>query len=210
MAIPTLISYENSDWGVVVFPFNKKEWVLPYCLSSREVFTLDPVWLVRFKCLILTPATPLVTVIRIVYELAKATFSALRAVYYSLDNQPSSQGCFSYLKTGVYESGRTLLYGVSLTAFAAMGIFDPYRGRQKYGWLERELNRQPDGPHRGKFYLAFCFQRIAILPVDFPNNSDFAINKIKKRIAPLDAIVTAIRAGSLSELKDASKLVFPL
>lgn len=206
--IPTLVSFENSDWGYVVVPFNKKEWVLPYCLSTREVFNLDPVALIRFKCVLLTAATPLVTLVRIIYEVAKAAFLALAAIYYYLDNQPSSRSIVACLITGLTESGRTSWYGIRLTGYSFMGIFDPYRGRQRYGKLERELNRHSDGPHSDKFYLAFCFQRIAHVPEDYSEYSEFFISKLHKHIAPIDGVIQAI-ANAFSEFCTALHVMDP-
>ncbi|MBA3722578.1 MAG: hypothetical protein H0W88_09280 [Parachlamydiaceae bacterium] len=184
----TLRSHEHSQWGELFIKYNDKEYTFPCYLPSGEIFNLDPSSLVRLKCVVLTVITPIMSIVRSIYWLSKAIFMCLSEVYRYLDNAEPSNGPQESIIDVASDSIRALFYGVALTGCSLSGILAPFWARLNYGHLEGTLNRHSDGPHRNKFYLAFCFQRVAILPKNFKENSAQVIEKLDKYIKLIDII----------------------
>lgn len=197
----------NSSWGEFVLPHNEKEYKFPCHIPSREIFNLDPDSVIRGKCLALILLTPVVSVARSVYWLAQSIFMALAGVYRYLDGQGASQEDQDAIYETAQDSVRALGYGVLLTGCAFIGVGAPYWGRLHYGWLERSLNRHVDGPHRDKYYLAYCFQRLSMLPEDYPENCDQVTEKLTKYLDLIHSIRAAIFSGSFDQLERELRLL---
>ncbi len=197
----------NSTWGAVIVEYKENKHHFPYHAPTREIFNLDPAPVIRCKCLALILMTPLITIARSVYWLSLSIFMALSEVYHYLDGQDISNEAQQAIIDTAKDSVRAIWYGALLTGCALLGTLAPYWGRQHYGWLERDLNRHGDGPHRDKFYLAFCFQRLCILPEENPENSDLLKNKLTKYLTHIDAIREALFSGSFRKLATEFRLM---
>lgn len=190
--------FENSNWGEVEVLFQEEKVQFPYHIPTGEVFNHDPELLIRFKCIVLTGLTLLVTVMRSIYWLAQSIFLIITETFRFLDNQdPISENREAIISLAV-DSLRAWKYGALMIGCALKGIFFPYAARQAYGQLERELNKHADGPHRDKFYLAFCFQRLTILKKDGKN--DEVISQLTKYLARVKRIQEALWSCSLQKL----------
>lgn len=198
MTITRLESCQNSEWGKVVILYREKECKFPVYFPTHEIFNDDPSLLVSYKCTALVFATPFISILRSVYLVATSIFKLISNIYNFLDGQSLSKDTWLGIKGNVSESIRALWYGVLLTRCALIGILSPYWGRQRYGYLERELNRHLDGPHHNKFYLAICFQRLAILS-DNPHDTQIA-EKLSKYLTRLDTIRNAFWTCSFQQL----------
>lgn len=180
----------SADWGTVFIQHDDEEVAFPYHIPTREIFNHDPELLVRIKCIGLTCLTPLASLIRSVYWLSQSIFLILTEVYHYLDGQAISDDAQGIIEESAYDTVRALGYGALMTGSAFMGIFDPNQGRYYYGRLERELNRHWDGPHRDKFYLAICFQRIFVIPED-----DEELTEVEDRLTKYLDRIDEIRAA---------------
>jgi hypothetical protein len=174
-----VVKHENPEWGEEILVHKNKEYSFPYHIPSHEVFNNDPKMLIRAKCAGLVIATPVITVVRSAYSLALAIFKVLAETYHYLDSGSFSS---SAIYEPAFESIRALGYGVLLTRWAVQGMMTPYNARRHYSQLERELNRHADGPHRDKFYLAFCFQRRALMPQESDLDYDQKMQEIAQRL----------------------------
>jgi hypothetical protein len=188
-----------SDWGNIFLEYHEKEYRFPYHIPSGEVFNYDPTLLIRFKCVGLVAMTPLVSLIRSVYWFAVSIFMVLSEVYRYLDGQSPSEEAQEAIYANAYDSLRALGYGTLMTGSALMGIFAPYQGRLHYGLFERELNHHSDGPHRDKFYMAICFQRLTNLSSE-DEDEDQVEDKLTRYLDRIDSIRTAVWACSLQQL----------
>lgn len=182
--------HENANWGAVVVPYKSKTYKFPCHIPTREIYNFDPDPLIRFKCTALTVATPVLSVMRSVYWLAKAAFMVIAEAFRYLDEQTTSEEAWDAIAKTAYDSVRALGYSTMMTGYAFCGIFAPYWGRQHYGHLEKALNRHTDGTHRDKFYLAKCFQPLYILPKNL--NCDPAKDKLYKYLDNVYAMKAAI------------------
>lgn len=190
----------NSSWGEAAILYEENEISFPLHISSGEIYNNDPPSLIRLKNLGLVFITPLITLIRSVYWLAKSIFLALSEVYRYLDDEESSEEACNAMKEAAYDSVRSWMYGGLMTGCAFAGIFAPYWGRRCYGQLERDLNRHTDGPHRDKLYTAICFQPLCILRSDDPLNDEDAAHKLNKYLARVDTILESFRTYSWTSL----------
>jgi hypothetical protein len=189
----------HSLWSNISVEYQKKEYQFPCYTPTGEVFNHDPSMLIRIKCLALTCLTPLVSVARSIYWFANAIFMVLKEIFYYLDGQDQTDDTRIAMGDYAYESLRVLGYGTLMTGSALMGVVAPYQSRLHYGWLERELNYHSDGPHRDKFYLAICFQRLYVLSEDEEETGETA-EKLTKYLARVDAIRAAFWSCSLDQL----------
>jgi hypothetical protein len=170
---------DNSNWGHVSIIHKGEKEKFSFNIETNEIFNTDPVNVIRFKCAALTIATPLISVARVVYYLAKSIFVALQNFYYYLDGKnPVDQDTPSFFNT-LLEIPRVLQLGAELTITAIQGILDPLEKRRMYGILERALNRHTDAPHRDGFYLAICCQPLAKLPAE---GSDEELHKVEAKL----------------------------
>ncbi len=189
----------NAEWGSLFLQYSEKEYEFPYHIPSGEVFNHDPAFLIRFKCFALVCLTPLISAIRSVYCLALSVFLIISEVYRYLDGQSLSQEAQIAVYENAFDSARALGYGALMTGCGFMGIFTPYEARRDYSAFERNLNRHGDGPHRDKFYLAICFQRLSVIPED-----DLDVNQVENKLtnylARIDAIRAALCACSIHQL----------
>src|SRR5262249_52339014 len=133
---------------------------------------------------------PLVSVMRSVYWLAISIFMVLSEAFLYLDAQSSSEEAPLAIYEKAYDSIRALGYGALMTKCALMGIFSPYQKRFEYGGLERALNRHSDGPHRDKFYLAFCFQRLSVL-----SEEEESLTRVEEKLNKYLTRIHSIRAA---------------
>lgn len=177
----------NSDWGNVFLQHGEKEHRFPYHIPTGEIFNHDPDSLIRFKCAVLTVMTPLVSVMRSVYWLALSIFLVLTEFYRYLDGQSLSPDDQEAIYETAYDSLRALGYGALMTGTALTGIIAPHQARWRYGGYERALNRHEDGPHRDKFYVAICFQRLYTMAEDV-QDMDEVDEKLTKYLDKIDAI----------------------
>lgn len=199
MASVGLDNNSNSLWSNFFVEYQEKEYHFPCYTPTGEIFNHDPAMLIRMKCLALTGLTPLVSVARSVYWFANAIFMALKEVFSYLDGQDQTEETRIAMGEYAYESLRALGYGALMTGWALVGVVDPDQARLQYGWLERELNHHSDGPHRDKFYAAFCFQRICILSGD-EEESGKAAEKLIRYLARIDEIRTLLWSCSIQQL----------
>lgn len=189
----------NFVWANFSVEYKEQEYQFPYYVPTGEIFNHDPSKLIRMKCLALTCLTPLVSVVRSIYWFTHAIFMVLTEVFRYLDGQDQTEDTRIAMSEYVYDSARALGYGTLMTGCALMGVFAPYQGRLHYGWLERELNHHSDGPHRDKFYLAICFQRICVLSEDEEETNE-TTEKMTKYLARIDAIRQAFWSCSIPQL----------
>lgn len=194
-------STENNPWGTFVLSLKGEKYHFPCYLPTREVFNFDPDLLIRLKCAALVVLTPLVSLLRSIYWFAKSIFLAFAEIFHYLDGQDLD---WSSAKESAEDSVRAITYGSTMCINALEGIVFPYDGRMKYGHTERELNRHTDGPHRDKLYLAFCFQRIAMMPEKYLEQIDQVEAQLKRymnRVFELsDAIYTCSFGKIIKEL----------
>lgn len=186
MFVLNIESTQGSDWGKVCYQKSEeaKKKVFPYHIPSGEIYNTDDSSIIRFKCVLLTIATPIVSVIRAVYWLAKAAFLTLDAAFRFLDGQDGNMERIYKILESAADSVRALVYGALMIGCAVGGIAAPMMFRRYYGALERTLNRQPNGPHKDKWYMAFCFQRLYVLkdPSKIGENSILA-NKLYRNLS---------------------------
>ncbi|MGA8164690.1 MAG: hypothetical protein WB791_06655 [Waddliaceae bacterium] len=155
----------TAGWEIITLSSHSEEkYRFPYSKHYGEVYNFDPDLLIRCKCVALTLLTPPVSAARTVCRIAKAAFLLLTAAYHYLDDQKIPALEKQAIRIAALDSGRALYYGVQMTGCAIWGIFSPYDARHEYAKLERTLNRHQDGPHRDKYYLAICFQPLAVVP----------------------------------------------
>lgn len=195
----TVVCDGISNWGMVNLEYHNKDYEFPYYAPSGEVFNHDPSYLIRFKCLCLTAGTPVVCVARSIYWLSNSLFLLLSEAFYYLDGQEISEEDHLAMHQYAYDSLRALGYGILMTGSAIEGMIFPYDARLRYGELERSLNRHTDGPHRDKFYLAICFQRLIVLSDDHENIEEVG-EKLTKYLARIDALRAALFSFSLQQL----------
>lgn len=191
MPIARIENNGNSVWGSLVFLHHKKELRFPHHIPSDEIFNYDPDPLIRFKCVVVTALTPAATIVRSIYGLAKAIFITLEEVYCYLDGQNPSPEFWEDIKDTLSDSTRAWYYGTLLTGCASSGVFFPFWARYHYGKLERELNRHSDGPHRDKFYLAPCFQRLCVLKQGDLQNHEQVSRRLARYLDLIDGLRTA-------------------
>lgn len=187
----------NTEWGKISLQYHGNEYQFPYHISSEQIFNYDPDPLIRVKCIALIGVTPLISIVRSVYWLSLSFFTALSEMYRYLDGQSPSQHAQSMIGERAWDSIRALSYGALMMKSALIGVFAPYQGRLQYGEYERELNRHLDGPHRNKFYLAICFQRLYVIPED---DTDEMESKLTQYLARIDAIRGALWGCSLQQM----------
>jgi len=199
-------THTNPQWNQIEIPYEGSTFVFPYHIPTGEVYNFDPPSLVRFKCVIVTGATPVISIARSVYWLAKSILLSISEAFRYLDGQNVSQEDRNAIIVAASDSLRSIKYGFLLTCSSFKGIFDPLNGRQEYGRLERELNRHTDGPHRDKFYLAFCFQRCCTKPKEDSKTIEM-IQKLTKYIATVFEIRTAICTCDYKKLMKEFKLI---
>lgn len=192
----------NSEWGEVLFSYKQQEYEFAYHIPTREIFNTDSKKLIRMKCMALTVGTPLIAMMRSVYSLAVSVFRIFAEAYRYLDGGSFSS---SAIYEAAFDSLRSVGYGVLLTRWAMQGVFTPYLARQQYGKLERELNRHADAPHHSKFYLAFCFQRRAMMPLDRLDDQNVE-EKLARYIDFIDRVEAAFVAWSLPQLINSFKM----
>ncbi len=196
----------ESSWGNVTFTYENKEKIFPCYFPTGEIFNQDSKDFIRFKCVLLVGATPVMTVARTCYWFAKSIFLLLAESFYFLDgsnvNRPKNQ-----LSEAVQDIFRSVGYGVLLTGGALIGIAAPYTGRRYYGLFERTLNRHEDGPHRNKLYIAFCLQRVALI-----EDENKAYEKLNKHLEFMNKVwetfynvVDAIGEGNFSKIQIETK-----
>jgi hypothetical protein len=193
-----LESTPNSVWGHVVVSNHPSEFRFPYSLATGEVFNDDKHYLIRAKCAALVFITPLMTVIRTVYWFAKSIFMTLAKAYHYLDCE-SAPYSFKQILEVASDSIRAIGYGILMTGCALGGMIAPFTFRQHYGHLESALNRHKEGPHKDKFYLAICFQRLHTITPKAENLEDVAI-KLTRYRSRVVAVQEAFWSCSYSRL----------
>lgn len=193
----------NPEWGSITVSFEGEEHAFTYHVPSGEVFNDDSAFLIRKKCFGLILGTPLFSLARSIAWFAHGCFMLLSEAFYILDGQPISDEMKAERINKFEDIGRALKYGYWLTGYACAGIVYPYWARQQYGHLERELNRHPDGPHRSKHYLAFCFQRIFMMPQD-PTQQAAVEGRLTNYLALVRAFHDAGDSFSLSQINIAA------
>lgn len=175
------------DWGQVQYTHDKEKYLFPLHRPTGHVFNNDPSILIRFKCLELIFATPVAAIFRSFGSAAEALGSGVgeMARYivskYVMNNENIS---FRSQKTvlAAQEAARSLFYGALMTTIAFLGVFAPHTMRRYYGHYERVLNRHPEGPRADRCYLAFCFQRIAVLPASKDGNQIEQMKTLENRL----------------------------
>lgn len=186
----------NSTWGEISISYNNQKYIYPYYIPTGEVFNDDPSMLIRYKCAALVVFTPVITLIRTIYWAAKAMFLTLAAAFYHLNGNLTEQDKARVVET-FKDCGRAWYYGAQMTLYAALGIILPYYSRLNYGHLEASLNRHEDGPHRDKFYLAICFQRLIVYDGD--NLADVE-QKLTNILGRIQALKTAFWSFSFQKI----------
>lgn len=194
----------SSSWGEICISSEKKKYKFPYHIPSGEIFNFDPPHLIRTKCLALVILTPIVSLIRSIYWLAKAAFLLLAAGFNYLDGQDLTNQSRKNIALNLADSVLAWTYGIQMTAYAAMGVILPNSGRIHYGYLERRLNRHVDGPHRDKFYLAICFQRLCVY--DSTKIQDVN-DKLYTYASRVEALVVAIKSRSYQRVMQEYKAI---
>lgn len=197
MSSVCLKSNPQFPWGTVEVHYNQGIYCFPYFKKSGEVFNNDSKLCVRFKCLVLTALTPLVSLARSIHALSKCVFILLSEVYYYLEGNRFSP--WNKMNDAFHDSVRALYFGTQMTGYAVAGLFDPYWARQHYGAEERKLNKHFDRAHRDKFYLARCFQFLSVLPKNSTECPKEIANKLIKRCAYIDNLIVAIKSYSLDK-----------
>jgi hypothetical protein len=137
----------------------------PYHEPSGEIYNEDPKWLLRIKgFMLLTVGTPIITAVRMVYQAVILILHlTLIQPFKLLDGRVSMIEAKKEVTEHLVDISRAALYGIALCAAAFLTVFAPFTGRRYYGKLERMLNRHEEtGPRFNKFYMAICFQRLAI------------------------------------------------
>lgn len=196
-------------WGEVVLTYKDKECRFPFHIPSGEVFNHDPKPLVRFKCAALVVLTPKITLTRCIHQLCIAIFRAISYAYRYLDGQVLTQNDGVDIYSALSDSTRAIKYGWKLTKCAWSGIFNPYLGRLQYGLLERELNRHKDGPHRDKFYLAICFQRLWYFDEKDAETNTKVENKLVKYLVLIENIRKALLSCAFHQVLKELKIIRP-
>lgn len=197
----TGIRLENqgtSDWGNVILQYDGREYEFPCHIPTGEIFNHDPASLIRLKCAALVVLTPLISVIRSVCWLAMSIFMVLREVFHYLDAQSITPAAQEAIYETSIDSLRALGYGTLMLGTVITGIVAPNQARSHYGRYERALNRHWDGPHRDKFYLALCFQRLYVKSAD--KQMDEVDKRLTKYLAKIDAIRAALWSCDLANL----------
>lgn len=117
--------------------------------KTGEIYERAPSLVLRTKALALIAATPIVSIARAIYYFAKAIFLV-------------GQGKFNTSRESFEDIARSLFYGVAMVGAATYMFFDPKAGRQCYGKLERQLNREEISNRfsNTKIYLAPCMQAV--------------------------------------------------
>lgn len=164
-----LTPHTNCEWGNIEFSFKGQLFYFPTHLKSGEVYNIDPAPLIRLKCAALIGLTPFITLTRSVGWVAETIFMVLREFYRYLEGEKITQERRQKIADKAADSLRALQYGMEMTGICFYGIFNPLEARMQYGKKERELNRHVDGPHRDKYYAAFCFQRLTHLSSKDPD-----------------------------------------
>ncbi len=188
---------ESPQWSNFVIKYDECEYDFLHHVPSGEIYNFDPTHLTRLKCVAITGATPVVSIARSIYWFASSIFMIVAEVYEYLDKGNDSHPNFKPIYEKLCDSARALSYGFLMTITALKGIFYPLQARQQYGEYERTLNRHPDGPHRDKFYLAFCFQRLYVLSKeesDLPKAED----RLNKYLNSIDKLVLKVTCYSLN------------
>lgn len=201
MTIARLNHTSNTVWGEVVVSCNDKECHFPYNLATGEVFNDDMSYLIRAKCTALVFVTPMMTVIRTVYWIAKAVFMTFKEGYRYLECEDSPENAFKKISEVASDSVRAIGYGLLMTGCAAGGIVAPFAFREHYGHFERTLNRHSDGPHKDKFYLAICFQSLIVINSE-SSNLEAVANKLVRYESRTQAIRDAFWSFSYQKLME--------
>ncbi len=210
MAASRLERYGNTNWASVVLNHQQQDHYFPCYIPTGEIFNHDPHLLIRGKCFAIVIATPLVTLIRSVYCVAKTAFIVLSEFYGYLDAGDLSQDFWLDFSETATDSVRVWGYGTLLTGYAMSGMLFPYWARQRYGNLERKLNRHPDKAHYDKFYLAPCFQRIYLLPKNYPQNSDLVEKKLERYLNRMDDIRSLLLSCNCRQILTDLRILRPI
>ncbi len=156
----TTLDCFDIDMAPKTIPINYESETYQFPIFNDEIYNLDPANLIRFKCSVLVAITPVVSLARSIYWLCQSYFLLFSEAYNYLD-----KGSFtiSEIQNCAIDSARAIKYGAQMSWLALNGIFNPYQYRCAYGECERILNHQQIGKKRDKFYLAICFQPIALV-----------------------------------------------
>lgn len=184
---------EQAGWDIYVLNYQGIDVQFPRKSLTGEIYNFDPGLVIRAKCCVLTLITPLMSGIRAVYWIGLSFSMLIKKCFHALDGKDFGSGHFP-IKNTMKDVPRAIYYGIILTFYAACGVLFPYWGREHYGRNERLLNRHPDGPHRDKFYLAICFQPLAVINEVEIGSEERARNKLLRYIE----LVNNIRAALLS------------
>lgn len=201
-------------WGEIIIPktsdcdiaFFNPGYRFLFHQESGEVFNFDPPKLIRAKCIALIALTPTFAIMRSITWLVKSIFLSLAGIFNYLDDKEFDEKTRRGISEAFMDSIRAIPYGVKMTGQAALGIFSPLKARRRYGQLERELNRHVDGPHKDKFYLAFCFQPLAHLKKEHGNQEEVE-KKLIRSIHFFERIITMISTYSFKSYPSKKGLI---
>lgn len=118
--------------------------------ETNEVMFHEPPCVVRFKCFMILIGNPLHMISRFAFRLIKGVVLVAIAVF-QLDREKICKEILEILKVPAY--------GLGIELAALIGLFyDPYRGRERIGLLEKKLNDGKSYDEEGTFFLARCCQ----------------------------------------------------
>jgi hypothetical protein len=145
--VPATCTFEEGDsnWGTAtVHMYSRRYEFVRDCLTG-DVYNTDSKLLIRMKCVMLSAGTLLITLMRVISNVAFAIVHP------------------SQIDEAAAEAKRCFQYGVSCCGAALYGIIDPYEGRKLYSQLERSLHHDENyADRRNNCYLAQCF-----IPINF-------------------------------------------
>lgn len=163
------------------YEFCHKGALSTFPVYKGNIYNRDSKKLIRTKCAVLIAATPVVTAARVVYHLSMTIFHTLfLKPILVLQGRLTWDQAKTDARQSLTDIFRSLIYGILMTGQVIKGLATPYASRDAYGAMERTLNRQEDGPHRSKWYTAFCFQYLENTESSAEKISDKLLQHIRK------------------------------
>lgn len=122
--------------------------------TTKRLYRNEPEWIIRFKCTLLTVATPLVhTTAGCLYTAAKILKLVTLSHFWLPSQAEKRYGLKARLHHAASDMARIIIFPFALLGLelsALYGLVRPYDGRKLYASFERSLY--------GKPLLAPCFQ----------------------------------------------------